>query len=141
MDGDSAQGVQITQDFASWPNGKGRFLRALFGSAGNVSEACEASNTVRETVYHWRRTVPGFREAMDTAREQARDQLVQDAIDYAHGAFRPGAELTGEGMRAALRLLSNAEARHWAERSKSELTGADGGPIQITGVERVIVNG
>lgn len=99
------------------------------------------------TVFRWLRTKPEFCEQYTRAKEESADALVDEMLDIAdeatndwmevHDKDNPGYRLNGEAInRSRLRvdtrkwIAAKLKPKKYGERVQTELTGADGGPIQ-----------
>ncbi len=114
-----------------------RFLREL-AIDGNVSRACLAAGTNRPTVYARRQTDPEFLQQWQDAIEEYVDTLEAEAKRRAvdgvtKGVWHQGTRC-GEEQQYSDSLLSQmlkAKRKEYRDNSKIELTGAEGGPLQI----------
>ncbi|MEU3455661.1 hypothetical protein ABZ671_18970 [Micromonospora sp. NPDC006766] len=135
-----------------------RIIKAV--RLGNFLEtAAKASGVHPATVYRWLQDAdkPGsprakreFRDALSRARAEAEQRMVGAVIKDANGGYvtkrvtrvlRNGDKETEETIagpngRVALEFLSRAFPDRWARRSALEVTGAGGGPIQVS-AERI----
>lgn len=113
------------------------------------------------TVYRWLQTNPAFRDKYAQAREVQAERMADEILEIADdasndwmvrytngGGDAPGWALNGEHVqRSRLRidsrkwLMSKMLPKKYGDKVQQELTGADGGPVQIDRVERVIVRG
>lgn len=118
------------------------FLDA-FAACGVIATAAREAGTTRTTVVNWRKSDPEFDEAYREAEEEAADHLEQEATRRAvEGVTRQ--KMLGSGDNALLVeettysdpllmfLLKARRPDRFAERSKSEISGPDGKPIQTT---------
>lgn len=118
------------------------FLDA-FAACGVITTAARAANTTRPTVANWRKNDPDFAAAFLEAEEEAADYLEQEATRRAvEGVTRQ--KMLGSGENALLVeettysdpllmfLLKARRPDRFADRSKSEISGPDGKPIQTT---------
>lgn len=135
-----------------------KIIRAV--RVGNFLETAAAAAGVHPaTVYRWladadKKGAPAakreFRDALSRARAEAEQRLVGSAVKDAAGGFvtkrvtrtlRDGTTETEETYaapngRVALEFLSRAFPDRWARRNAIEVTGAGGGPIQVS-AERI----
>lgn len=126
------------------PEKKAAFCAALAATGGNVTRACEAVDVCRMTAYRWRQEDPEFADEWDRARSIGIDALEDEALRRAfEGVDVPityRGEVTGT-MREysdtlAIFLLKGAKPEKYRERVSTELTGANGGPVQLSETER-----
>ena len=97
------------------------FLEALEETC-NVSEAARRAGIGRRTAYDWRDADQDFATAWDEAEDVAADKLEQVAWDRA---------TSGQSDRMLEILLKAHRPEKFKDRVVQELTGKDGGPIEI----------
>lgn len=98
------------------------------------------------TLYRWKATYPKFCEAIKTAKEEADNRVERSLFARATGYEHPevdirvvGGKLVKTPIRkfyppdsvAAIFWLKNRRAKEWRDIKAMELTGAEGGPVQI----------
>ena len=84
------------------------------------------------TVYGWRKSVDGFREALEAAREEGRDRMAEDVIAIADGKnWEPFAD-PEHRTNVRIRMLGRWSHR-FAEKRQVEQTGSSTVQI-VTGV-------
>ena len=106
---------------ARTPQRKKQFLEALSQTAV-VSRACKAANLPRPTAYDWRASDPVFAAAWDTALDNALDEVEYVAWQLA---------LSGDHPSSTHWVLSRRRPEVWGDKEKIEVTGADGGPVEV----------
>jgi hypothetical protein len=89
---------------------------AVFRETCNVAESARAAGVARRTVYDWREADPVFAVAWDEAEEEA--------VDALEAAARQRAMTTSDRLMEI--LLKAHRPDKYVERSKTELTGANG---------------
>lgn len=99
---------------------KALFLEALRNS-GNVRAACQAAGIDRSTAYKCRERSKQFREQWDEALE--------DACDFLEAVAWQRAQAGSDRLLEF--LLKSFRPQKYKETVRQELTGADGGPIDI----------
>lgn len=116
-----------------WQNA---FLVAL-AESGVMSHAAEAAGIDRVTVFRARKSDPEFDTACQDAIEEATDKLVQEARRRAlEGVEEPvyqGGVLVGTKRVYSDALMSKLLAAYRPQQfgtQRTELTGANGGPVQ-----------
>lgn len=98
---------------------KAKVLRAI--RAGNtISTAAAVAGVHRSTVYEWQKSVPGFADAIETARAQAE---ARDVATIARAARRGT-------WKAAAFMLERRSPRTWGPRLRLELTKAIDGFLE-----------
>jgi transposase-like protein len=121
------------------PERQAAFLAALATAGGNVSRACEAVDISRFTAYSWRDDDPHFAAEWERAKEAGVDALEDEARRRAfEGTAKP---VFHQGVQCGtiqeysdtltIFLLKGARPEKYRERVSTELTGKDGGPVQI----------
>ena len=113
------------------------FLAALAATC-NVTRACEAIDIARVTAYEWRDNDDQFAAAWVKAREIGADALEDEATRRAfEGTDKPvfhmGAPcgtIREYSDTLAIFLLKGAKPDKFRERTSTELTGKNGGPMQ-----------
>lgn len=118
-----------------WPE---KFIAALADS-GNVRAACEVAGIARKTAYGKRNTDLAFAAEWDAALEEACDTLEAEARRRAvEGVDKP---VYQQGMKVGvireysdtllIFLLKGNRPSKFKETVRQELTGKDGGAIQV----------
>jgi hypothetical protein len=111
---------------------------AELAKTDHVGKAAEVSGLPPRTVYGWRDKDPEFAQRWQEARESFADHLEAEATRRAvagvekgvwHQGVRVGNEQQYSDSLLAL-MLKAKRAREYGDKSKVELTGADGGPIK-----------
>ena len=103
------------------------------------SAAAAAAGVARQTIYQWRDTDAAFAEAWDSAWDQGTDLIEDIALRRASvGTQRPvfqGGKQVGTVQEFSDNLLLATLARRretWRQgKVKMEITGKDGGPVQV----------
>jgi hypothetical protein len=86
----------------------------------------------RDTLYEWGKVNPEFSDALTRARQSAQawwENVGQNSLD------KQSFQSTMWAKNMSCRFPDD-----WRDNSRSEITGAGGGPIQIQKIERVIVD-
>lgn len=96
------------------------FLAALRNS-GNVRAACQAAGCSREIAYRHRRLEEDFAAQWDEALEEATDVLEGEARRRA----------LSDSDTLLIFLLKSHRPDVYRETSRREITGADGGPVEM----------
>lgn len=126
------------------PERKAAFCAALASSGGNVARACEAVDISRMTAYTWRDDDPEFAADWDRAKEMGLDALEDEATRRAfEGVDKPivyQGEITNTMKEYSdtllVFLLKGGKPDKYRERTSAEISGPDGGPVQISDTER-----
>ena len=90
-------------------------------NSGNVRLSCNAAGVNRSTAYNWRDKWATFAAEWDEALEDACDILEAEAWKRA---------VNDKSDRLLMFLLKAHRPDKFKERTATELTGADGGPIK-----------
>lgn len=125
---------------------KARFL-AAFSRLGNITAAAEKARVSRRIVPHWREHDPAFSAAFDQAAVEATDRLEAEARRRAvdgvdEPVFHRGEEVATVKKYSDLLLiflLKGALPSKYRERH--EVTGAGGGPIELSAYVYLPSNG
>jgi len=105
------------------------FLEAMRETC-NVSHSARVAGLGRRTVYEWRDDDADFKAAWEDAEEEAADRLEKVARDRAI-----------DGSDRMLEILLKAHRpEKFVERLRSELSGPGGSPLQVTTIERRIID-
>ncbi len=120
------------------PERMAAFLAALVASGGNVTRACEAVSICRMTAYVWRDADPEFAAAWEKAKDAGIDALEDEARRRAFEGFEKPVFHQGAQCGAireysdtlTIFLLKGARPEKYRDRVSSEITGANGGPIE-----------
>ena len=114
------------------------FLRIL-RREGNVSASCRAAKINRSAVYKHRDSDPAFAVLWDEALEEASDRLEKEAWRRATKGTRKPIYYQGKRVgyereysdTLLLALLKGNRPDKFRERIQQELSGKDGGPIEV----------
>lgn len=99
-------------------------------------------------VYGWIRDNADFAAAMNQARELGADAIAEDALEILDESPERTGTQFGDKVDAGfvawqknrveqrLKLLAKWHPKKYGDRTAMELTGAEGGPVQITDTER-----
>lgn len=117
---------------------------AALAETGMVAKACAAVDISRRTAYNWRERYPEFAEAWDKALKigitALEDEAHRRAFDgWTEPVFHQGHECGAVRKYSdtlAIFLLKAHAPEKYRENTRMELTGADGGPVQISDTER-----
>jgi hypothetical protein len=106
------------------------------------------------TLYRWKAEHEGFCQALKSGKEQADERVERSLFARATGYEHDDMDIrVVEGTvvqtpirkhyppdtTAAIFWLKNRRSAEWRDKVQQEMTGADGGPVQIEKIERVIV--
>jgi len=89
-------------------------------ASGNLTTAARLLGISRQTLYNYLRTRPSVQAAIEESRESMIDNVESSLYKAA---------LAGEGWAVCFFLKTQAKRRGYVERQ--EITGADGGAVQI----------
>ncbi len=118
---------------------KSTFLTSLAHTC-NVSKAAEAAGVSRTCVYEWRKADPAFATEWEHARRVGAEALEDEAVRRAYEGVEEPIFFQGAQAGIVRRysdtllifLLKGALPEKYAERHRTELTGAAGGPLKMT---------
>lgn len=127
---------------------KKKFLD-VFGKTANVLAACQSAGIDRSTVYRWKEVDDTFLVQFNLASEDANDRIRAELFRRAvQGVEKPVVSMgkvvytTDEKNKpkplmervysdSLLALLAKARMPEFREKQQMELSGPDGGPIQV----------
>lgn len=119
------------------------FLAALAATC-SVTRACEAAGMGRRTAYEWRESDPEFAARWEKAKRIGAEALEDECVRRAREGVDEPVFYQGDECGTvrkysdtlAIFLLKGAMPEKYRENSRMELTGANGGPVQISDTER-----
>ena len=123
---------------------KKAMLGALKKTLGRVTEACEKVDIARSTHYLWMNSDPEYKEAVQAIDEAAIDFVEGKLFELIDGANKE--VLTGDGGTTIIKDTPNptatifylkTKAKHRGYVERQEITGADGGPVQIIAPDNI----
>lgn len=106
-------------------NKKG-MIEALEKSLGIVTTACKAVGISRETHYRWMREDEVYKASVEA--------IADIALDFAESSLHKQIQ-SGEVSSTIFYLKTKGKHRGYVERQ--EITGADGGPVQIIAPDNI----
>ena len=91
------------------------------------------------TVFRWIAVHPSFSKQYALAKECGAEKMADEIMAIAD---QDGADVQRDKLRVDTRkwLLSKLQPKKYGDRVTNEVTGPDGGPVQITHIERVIID-
>jgi len=116
---------------------KARFL-AILAEGGSVKLAAEKAKIGRRTAYEWKAADPEFAAAWEEAVEAGTDALEDEAKRRAYNGVDEPVFYQGEQCGLVRKysdtllifLLKARRPEKYRERTTTEVTGKDGGPIE-----------
>ena len=126
------------------PNARATFLEALRETC-NVTRAAEAAGVSRQTIYNWREKDPEFEAQVKAAKVKAVEALEDEAHRRAFEGIEEPIVSPRHGVIGYTRVYSDRLAefllkahapQKYRERTSLELTGKDGGPVQLDVAQR-----
>lgn len=96
-----------------------------FSECGSILQACEESGVSRDCHYRWLATDPEYKERFAEAKRQAIDALEARVFQRANV----------ESDRLAEFLLRGLRPEVYGDRFKGEISGPNGGPIEVGPVD------
>jgi hypothetical protein len=118
---------------------KRREFLSTLSEGSFIGRACEAIGVTRQAVWKLQRADPEFARQVEVARSVGASVLEDEAMRRGlQGVEKPifqGGKLVGHVREYSDTLLLALLRAHlpekYTERSKTELTGADGGPVKV----------
>ncbi|WP_422096323.1 terminase [Variovorax sp.] len=107
------------------------------------------------TLYRWKGEQPGFCQALKAGKDEADNRVERSLFARANGyehdevdirvvnnniVKTPIRKVYPPDTTAAIFWLKNRKPSEWRETKAVELTGANGGPVQVQKVQRTIVD-
>lgn len=122
---------------------KKAMLGALKKTLGRVTEACEKVDIARSTHYLWMNSDPEYKEAVQAIDEAAIDFAEGKLFELIGGAKKE--VVTEHGIQTvkdapnptATIFYLKTKAKHRGYVERQEITGADGGPVQIIAPDNI----
>lgn len=118
-------------------------IAALKKTLGRVTDACEKVDIARATHYLWMDKDPEYREAVKSIDEAAIDFVEGKLFELINGARKE--VVTQDGVveikdtpnPTATIFYLKTKAKHRGYVERQEITGADGGPVQIIAPDNI----
>jgi hypothetical protein len=110
----------------------------IIREGGTLDKAAEAVKVTRQTICRWLQDDSAFRDKYVQAREDQGDWFADKVADIALDPAREGSDITAR-VNALKWLAGKRKPKVYGEKLTNEHVGPDGGPIQVSRVERVIV--
>lgn len=114
----------MAENWEGWDGDRLKALQALEQCHGIVSVAAQNCGIGRSTLYRWLEEDPAFKSALESIREAA--------IDYVESKLFQLIDEKDTGSTIFF-LKTRGKKRGYVERN--EVSGPDGGPIQVTGMQ------
>lgn len=93
-----------------------------------------------QTHYRWIAAHPEYSEQYMRAREDQADTLAAEIIDIADQSAPEGVQTARLRVDARKWYAGKLRPKVYGDKVQTELTGKDGGPVEISRIERVIVD-
>lgn len=133
----------LEDQFPGVAHAKKRAFLAAYAEVGTITRAAELAGVSRRTHTNWLNDIengPAYAEAFATAGQQACDRLEQEARRRAiEGTLKPvfhkGEEcgvVREYSDTLLIFLMKGAMPEKYRERVSQEVTGKDGGPLEVT---------
>ena len=104
---------------------KKRMLEALGHTMSNVSKSAKMVGIARKTHYEWMKDDEQYKSAVE--------ELENEVLDFAEDCLHN--EMANGNVAAIIfKLKTKGKKRGYIERVETEISGPNGGPIQITGM-------
>ena len=118
-------------------------IAALKKSLGRVTDACETVDIARTTHYLWMSNDPEYKQAVDDVNERAIDFAESKLFELMDGARKEvvtqdGIQVVKDTPNATATIFYlKTKAKHRGYVERQEITGADGGPVQIIAPDNI----
>jgi hypothetical protein len=104
------------------------------------------------TIYEWKKHHPEFSSALKAGKDEADAKVAQSlyhrAIGYSHPEDKifqyegqpvivPTTKHYPPDPTSMIFWLKNRQREHWRDKVDTEITGKDGGPVQVTSIKLV----
>ena len=122
---------------------KRAMIAALKKSLGRVTDACEKVDIARTTHYLWMSNDPEYKQAVDDVNERAIDFAESKLFELMDGARKEvvtqdGIQVVKDTPNATATIFYlKTKAKHRGYVERQEITGADGGPVQIIAPDNI----
>jgi len=100
---------------------------------------CREIGIGKSAVYDWMANDPELKASYETARKEGYDKIAEDCLDIADDKTEEPASRKVR-VHTRLQLLSKWYGQRYGDKQQIEHTGAEGGPIQVTRIERVVLD-
>jgi len=118
------------------------FCAAMAATTDSIATICKRKGMPsKATVFRWRAENPEFKAMYEMAKLEQLYAGIEECTEIADTAER-----TSEGIQHAklridtrMKVAQRLKPKELGEKVTSELTGPDGGPVQVEKIERVIV--
>ena len=134
------------------PNRHPRMAKALARNGYTDAQMAEIIGVTRKTICAWKTAHPAFGEALTIGKEevdlQVEDGLLKRALGYDYEETEIVASKEGDTTKpakikktkkhvpadvtACIFWLKNRQPGRWRDKHQTEVTGKDGGPIEVT---------
>lgn len=128
--------------------------RMLAKLGATDAEIAEFFDVDVRTIYRWKNTHPEFCQALNIGKDEADERVVRAlyhrAVGYEQEAvkifmpagaenpvYAPYIEKIAPDTTAAIFWLKNRRPAEWRDRAALELSGPDGGPVQVLDVTKL----
>lgn len=107
------------------------------------------------TIHEWKKAQPSFLKALREGKEEAdakvAESMYRASVGYSHEdvhvsnyqgqiTLTPLTKHYPPDTRAASLWLRNRQPRKWRDKTAHELTGPDGGPMQVEEIRRTLID-
>lgn len=92
------------------------------------------------TVYEWLRTETDFSDNYARAKTERAERHFEECLEIADAATAETIQVDRLRVDTRKWFVSKMAPKTYGEKSQMELTGADGGPVAITAIERTFVD-
>lgn len=119
-----------------------RFCASMAETTESIARICQRDGMPsKATIFRWRAEQPEFAKMYEAAKVEQLYAGIDECTEIADAA-----EQTSEGIQKAklrietrLKVAQRLKPKELGEKVTNELTGPDGGPVQLQRIERVVV--
>lgn len=116
----------------------GDHICEMIAEGTSASKACKSVGIALKTMYEWLRVHEEFSNNYAHARDHQADTFADQMCDIA--------DEEKDVARAKLKIdarkwvAARMKPKSWGDKVQQEITGKDGGPLEVATIERKIVN-
>lgn len=119
-----------------------KFCAAMASTTDSIATVCKRKGMPsKATVFRWKAEIPEFATMYEAAKLEQMYCGVEECNEIADKASQTHEGIAHAKLRidTRLKVAQRLKPKELGEKVTNELTGPDGGPVQIEKIERVIV--